>query len=164
MKPERQLRSDGRSLLQAMLNQEFPLSDGRTIENRMKIPWIIFSLAIMLSAVVIVAASIVEAQTPACIQASSDELPVLNLAVYVPNRAALPLEEAAVEVQRNLNDGPWTDLLNLPIEERTLLDHSVVQGMIDHTYKYRARVIKPDGPSAWSDVACFRLSAIVEPK
>jgi hypothetical protein len=104
-----------------------------------------------------------EAQTAQCIQASADEVPQLALTVlYTPNAAAFPPEQA-VELQRRLNDGPWTNLPNLPANTRSFVDNSVVQGTTVHKYEYQARVINTDGQSGWSNLGCFSYPRQLRP-
>jgi hypothetical protein len=129
-------------------------------------------IAILLSAVVILGGAqlimppsfeFAEAQTTPCVAANPDEVPNLEITVaYTPNAAAFPAEQA-VEVQRRLNTGPWTNLPNLPANTRSLVDNSVVQGNVIHQYDYRERVINADGPSPWSDIGCFSYPRILRP-
>ena len=127
-------------------------------------------LMLFLSAVIILGGTqllmppglqLAEAQTTVCVQANPDEVPNLAITVsYNPNAAAFPAEQA-VEVQRRLNVGPWTNLPNLPANTRVFVDNSVVQGNVIHQYDYRERIINADGPSPWSDIGCFSYPRIL---
>jgi hypothetical protein len=129
-------------------------------------------IAFVLSAVVILGGAqlmmpaglqLAEAQTTACVAANPDEVPNLAITVtYLPNAAAFPAEQA-VEVQRRLNSGPWTNLPNLPANARAWVDNSVVQGTVIHQYDYRERVVNADGASPWSDIGCFSYPRILRP-
>lgn len=116
---------------------------------------LILSAALILGAAqIITPPTVVYAQATTCAESSTVDPAKLAITVaYQPNAAAFPPEQA-VEVQRNLNNGPWTNLPNLPANTRSFVDNSVVQGTVDHTYNYRVRVINADGPSSWSAVGC----------
>jgi hypothetical protein len=129
-------------------------------------------IAFLLSAVLILGGAqlalppsiqLAQAQTSQCVVVDKAEPAQLGITVsYIPNPGAFPTENA-VEIQRRVNAGAWTNMPNLPANTRSFVDSSVTQGNVENKYEYRVRVVNDDGQSGWSEIGCKTIKRQLRP-